>query len=475
MKNTNPISLEIGKLPPQAVELEEAVLGGIMLESDAFIEICDILKPESFYKEQHQVIYKAVKKLFSKNSPIDMLTVIEQLTADKELEIIGGPVYITELTSRVASASHIEYHARIVQQKYLQRELIRISTDVQNKAFDESIDVNDLIDFNENELFNIQQGNISKEPISIGDIGKDELVLLEEKSKLEQDFSGIPTGLTSLDRLLNGLNKNKLIIIAARPAMGKTTLITSIAKNQAVDFNLNVAIFSLEMGRDELWYKMISDETEITTAKIISGNLTPDEWSAVEIAQGKLESANLYIDDTPGISLMEIRAKSRRLMMKKGLDVIYIDYLQLMQGNREKNGNREQEISSISRGLKIMAKELEVPVVCLSQLNRTVESRADKKPQLSDLRESGAIEQDADIVCFIHRPEYYGFTKYESGESTINKVDIITAKHRGGKIGDSSLDRTPNFSKIYDPENIVPIDDISPIEDNTDIEPDNAF
>jgi replicative DNA helicase len=464
-------NLELGKLPPQAIGLEEAVIGGLLLESDSFLEICDILKANSFYKDSHQKIYLAIQRIFTNNNPIDMLTVMESLRQSKELDEVGGPAYLAQLSGRVGSASHIEFHARIIQQKFIQRELIRVSSEIQNRAFDDSIDVNELIDYSETELFNVQQGNVKNEPVIIGDIGKVELNNLEEISKSDKEFIGIPSGMTALDRRMNGFNKKKLIIIAARPAMGKTTLMVSISKTQALEFNKSVAVFSLEMGRDELWYKYICDDTGITYARLINGDLNSDEWAAIEYAQSKLEQSNLYIDDTPGITLMELRAKCRRLKMKRGIDIIYIDYLQLMQGNRERNGNREQEVSAISRGLKLISKELDIPVVCFSQLNRGVELRPDKKPQLSDLRESGAIEQDADIVAFIHRPEYYGHDQYDNGESTVNKVDIIISKNRAGLTGDISLNRTSNFSKIYDEEIIY----IPPLEDNNDLEVNTDF
>lgn len=459
---------DLGKLPPQSIELEEAVLGAIMLESNSYIEICDILKPESFYKNEHSLIFKSITDVYSKNKPIDFLTVMEQLRINNELDSIGGAMYLTNLTSNVGSASHIEYHARIIQQKFIQRELIRISTEIQNKAYSDLDDVSILINFAESELFGITQGNIKKEPKIIGDIGKEQLKLLEEISKSDKEFIGIPTGLKALDMVINGFQKKKLIIIAARPAMGKTSLVVSIARNMSIDFNKKVAIFSLEMGEDEIWSKLISDITDIQYAKISGGKIN-DSWGEIESAQSKLENSKLFIDDTAGITLFELRAKSRRLKLKHGIDIIFIDYLQLMSGDKA-SGNREQEISTISRGLKSMSKDLDIPVVALSQLNRGVEQRPDKKPNLSDLRESGAIEQDADIVAFIYRPEYYGFMEYEDNQSTLNKVDILIRKHRGGKTADVNIDRTPNFTRIFDKES-EQIQDIEPLkEDNSDLE-----
>lgn len=441
---------ELGKIPPQSIDFEKAVLGAIMLESSAYIEICDIISPESFYVDAHAKIYSAIKSVYIANKPIDFLTVMEQLRIDKTLDHIGGVLFLTELTNSVGSASHIEFHARIIQQKFIQRELIRISTEVQSKAFEDVEDIATLLNFAESELFGITQGNLKKEPRLIGDIGKEQLKLLEDICNSEKEFTGIPTGISAIDRLINGLQKKKLIILAARPAMGKTTLVISLARNIAIDFNRNVGIFTLEMGEDEIWNKIISDITDIQYAKLIGGKINSD-WDKIEAAQKKLEDSKIFVDDTAGITLFELRAKARRLKMKHNIEIIFIDYLQLMSGD-SKSGNREQEISTISRGLKVMAKDLDIPIVCLSQLNRTVETRGDKKPQLSDLRESGAIEQDADIVGFIYRPEEYGIMSYEDGQSTLNKVDILFRKHRGGKTGDINLDRTPNFTKIYDKE-----------------------
>ena len=468
------VNMEIGQIPPQAIDFEEAVLGGIMLESDCFIEICDILTPDSFYKDSHQKIYNAIRSVYKDNNPIDLLSISEKLRLNKQLDDIGGYVYLSNLTAKIGSASHIEFHSRVIQQKYIQRELIRVSSEIQKAAYGEIEDVEELLNFAESQIFNITQGNLKKEPKHIGEIGKEQLRLLEEIGKSDKEFVGIPTGLPSLDRVLMGLQNKKLIILAARPAMGKTTMVISIARSIALEAQKNVAIFSLEMGADEIWSKFESDLTAITYAKITSGKLDDDGWMLIENGQHMLEKSNIYIDDTAGIGLFELRAKSRRLKLKHSIDIIFIDYLQLMSGDSV-SGNREQELSVISRGLKKLSKDLDLPIVALSQLNRAVENRPDKKPQLSDLRESGAIEQDADIVAFIHRPEYYGFTTYDDNESTINKVDILIRKHRGGETADVNLDRMPNFSKIYEKSNDSFIQDVKPIEDNTDITPNMEF
>lgn len=446
----SPLSYDLGKIPPQAIELEEAVIGGLMLEKDAVIEIIDILKPESFYKEEHQKIFSSILDLFATNKAIDILTVTEQLRKNKELESIGGPAYLTQLTSNIASAAHIEFHARLIQQKYIQRELIRVSTDIQNRAFDESIDVNDLLDFSEGELFNVAQGNIKKEASKLNVLIKDAIVNIEEAANREDGLVGVPSGYTALDRMTNGWQPANLIIIAARPAMGKTAFVLSMARNMAVDHKKAVAVFSLEMSSIELVNRLISSEAELPSNKIRTGKLNEDEWQKLEYRARRLEDAPIFIDDTPAISIFELRAKCRRLKRQHNIEVVVIDYLQLMTGPPESKGNREQEVSNISRALKGIAKELHIPIICLSQLNRSVESRPDKRPQLSDLRESGAIEQDADIVSFIHRPEYYGFTEDENQNSLRGIAEIIIAKHRAGSIGDVRLRFQAEYTKFVE-------------------------
>lgn len=454
--------LEIGKLPPQSVELEEVALGGMMLERDAVIEIIDILKPESFYKDEHQKIFSAILDLFASDKAIDILTVTERLRQRKELDIIGGPAYLSQLTSRIASAAHIEFHARIIQQKFIQRELIRVSSEIQNRAFDESIDVNDLLDFSEGELFNVAQGNIKKEAAKMNVLLKQAISQIEEASKNENALIGVPAGYTQLDRMTNGWQKADLIIVAARPSMGKTAFVLSMARNMAVEHKKAVAIFSLEMASVQLVNRLISSEAELPSNKIRTGQLSEEEWQKLEYRARRLEDTAIFIDDTPAISIFELRAKCRRLKRQHNIDIVIIDYLQLMTGPPESRGNREQEVSSISRSLKGIAKELEIPIICLSQLNRSVESRPDKRPQLSDLRESGAIEQDADVVAFIHRPEYYGFTEDENQMSLRGIAEIIIAKHRNGAVGDVRLRFQHEFTKFVDLEN----DLIAGINDN---------
>lgn len=442
---------EIGKIPPQSIEMEEAVLGGLLLESNAIDEVVDILKPESFYCDEHQRIYIAIITLYNSGKPIDLLTVSECLSVLDNLDLIGGISRLSELTQNVGSAAHIEYHARIIQQKFIQRELIRISSEIQNKAFDDSVDVSDLIEFAEKELFSVVNGNIQKDFQTLAEIGKIELQEIEKIYKSQVEFTGIPSGFTSIDKYTSGWQLSDLIIIAGRPSMGKTAFALTQLKNICIDFGKKGAIFSLEMSAGQLWRRITSDLTGIENGKLRSKFLTTQDWNDMESAQAKIEKANIFVDDTPGISLIELRAKARKLKMKFGIDILFIDYLQLMQGAKESRGNRESQVSEISRGLKILARELDIPIICLSQLNRSVETRGgDKRPQLSDLRESGAIEQDADIVAFVHRPEYYGIMEYEDNTSTVNIVEILIKKHRNGALADVILKRTSNFSRISD-------------------------
>ena len=457
------VGMDHGKIPPQALELEEAVLGAIMLEKEAILQVIDILRPESFYKDPHQKIFQAIIDLTSANKAIDLLTVTEELRRKKQLEEIGGPVYVSQLTSRVASASHLEFHARIVAQKHIQRELIRVSSEIMNRAFDESSDVDDLLDFSEAELFNIGQGNIKKESQKVNVLIKEAITQMQEASKRADSLIGIPSGFTKLDRLTNGWQKSDLVIIAARPSMGKTAFVLSMARNVAVDHNRAVAIFSLEMSSMQLVNRLIVSETELPSNRIRNGKLADFEWEQLDYKIKKLVEAPVFIDDTPAISIFELRAKARRLKRQFNIELLIIDYLQLMTGTPDTRGNREQEVSTISRALKGIAKELDIPVIALSQLNRSVEIRSGtKRPQLSDLRESGAIEQDADMVIFIHRPEKYGLLEDENGNSLRGIAEIILAKHRNGPIGDIFLKFKDEFAKFAEMEEtfIAPLTDV---------------
>jgi replicative DNA helicase len=454
---------EYGRIPPQAIDLEEAVLGAIMLEKDAVIAVLDILKPESFYKDAHQKMYQAIIDLSTRQQPIDILTVTEELKKRELLTEIGGALYITQLTSRIASAAHLEYHARIVAQKFIQRELIRVASEIQAKAYDESNDVDELLDFSERQLFSIAEGNIRKETAKINILIKEAIHQIEEASKREDSLSGVPSGFTKLDRMTSGWQRSDLIILAARPSMGKTAFVLSMARNMAVEHKRPVALFSLEMSSIQLVNRLIVAETELPSDRIRNGRLEQYEWEQLEYRIKGLVEAPIFIDDTPAITIYEIRAKCRRLKNLYDIQVIIIDYLQLMSGPGDSKGNREQEVSTISRALKGIAKELNVPIIALSQLNRSVELRSgSKRPQLSDLRESGAIEQDADIVCFIHRPEKYGIDVDEEGNSTKGMAELIVAKHRNGAIGDVSLRFREEFAKFSDLDEVSPIFDEEP-------------
>lgn len=442
-------ALDHGRKPPQAVDLEEAVLGAIMLEKDAITSVMDILAPESFYKDAHQKIYRAIIQLAQNLQPIDILTVTEELKKNNEIDEIGGPYYITQLTSKVATAAHIEYHARIIAQKHIQRELIRVASEIQAKAYDDSVDVNDLIDYSEAQLFQVTETNIKKETSKISALIQDAIEQIEEASQKEDGLSGVPSGFTKLDRVTSGWQRSDLVIIAARPSMGKTAFVLSMARNMAVEHERSIGVFSLEMSSLQLVNRLIVSETELPSEKIKNGNLERWEWEQLEHRIKKLVNAPIYIDDTPGISVFELRSKCRRLKDQYNVEAIFIDYLQLMSGTGDNYGSREQEVSIISRSLKGIAKELDVPIIALSQLNRSVELRSgDKRPQLSDLRESGAIEQDADMVMFIHRPERYGIIDDGEGNSLIGVAEVILAKHRNGALADIQLKFRDELAKF---------------------------
>lgn len=454
-KDRMSISAEVGKIQPQARELEEAVLGALMLEKDAYSLVSDILKPDSFYDEIHKTIYTAIVTLASKQAPVDMLTVVEELRKSGEIENVGGPVYIAQLTDKVASAAHIEFHARIIAQKYLARELIRFSSEVTSKAFDETFDVEDLMQEAESKLFELSQGNVKKDVTQINPVIKEALNLLEIAANRPEGLSGLQTGFTNLDKITSGWQNSDLIIIAARPAMGKTAFVLSMAKNMAVTYNYPVALFSLEMSNVQLVNRLIVNTCEIPGEKIKNGQLAPYEWEQLDFKIKELYDAPLYIDDTPSLSVFELRTKARRLVREHGVKMIIIDYLQLMNASGMQYGSREQEVSMISRSLKGLAKELNIPIIALSQLNRGVEGRTGiegKRPQLSDLRESGAIEQDADMVCFIHRPEYYKILEDEKGNSLIGLAEIIIAKHRNGATADVLLRFKNEFARFQNIE-----------------------
>ncbi len=444
-------SYVFGKIQPQALQLEETVLGALMLDRDALPQVMDVLRPETFYLEQHQLIYRAIIRLFERSHPVDMLTVTEELKRCGDLDKIGNAYFLAELTNRVASAANIEYHARILAQKHIQRELIRVSTRTIRDAYEDTTDVFNLLDEAEKGLFSITQNNLSRTYESMGTLSSRVLKQVEELSKKTDGLTGVPSGFTDLDRLTSGWQSSDLIVLAARPGMGKTSFVLANALNAARDFGKPVALFSLEMANTQLVQRLISLESEIPAQKFRNGKMEDYEWQQLQTVVEKMNSIPIFIDDTPGINVFELRAKCRRLKMQHDISLVIIDYLQLMTGGGEnnKNGNREQEISAITRALKGMAKELNVPVIALSQLSRAVETRGgNKRPQLSDLRESGAIEQDADIVGFIYRPEYYQIMEDENGQSLKGMAEIIISKHRNGALDTVKLKFTDTFAKF---------------------------
>ena len=431
---------EIGKIQPQALEIEKVVLGALMLEKDAYSNVSEILRPECFYDKKHELIFESIVDLALNGRPIDMLTVTEQLKKNGNLSTAGGLLYISELTSNVTSTAHLEFHAKIIAQKYLSRELIRFSGMIQGKAYDDSIDVEDLMQEAEGKLFEISQRNIKKDAVQINPVINEAIGAIQKAAQKKEGLSGISSGFIDLDKITSGWQKSDLIIIAARPAMGKTAFVLSMAKNMAVNFRSPVALFSLEMSNVQLVNRLITNVCELTADKIKSGRLEAYEWEQLDHKITELYDAPIYVDDTPSLSVFELRTKARRLVREHDVQCIIIDYLQLMNASGMAYGSREQEVSMISRSLKGLAKELNIPIIALSQLNRGVEARAGlegKRPQLSDLRESGAIEQDADMVCFIHRPEYYGLKEDPSnGRDLTGLAEIIIAKHRNGAVGD---------------------------------------
>ncbi|MBQ8222924.1 MAG: replicative DNA helicase [Bacteroidales bacterium] len=473
--SSNEILASQGRVPPQAIDLEEVVLGAMMLEKGAVNAVIDILTPEVFYKETHQMIFTAIKDLFAKSEPIDILTVTNQLKSSGNLEVVGGPYYISQLTNRVVSSANIEFHARIILQKYIQRQLIVISSDIIKEAYEDTTDVFDLLDKAEHNLFQISENNLKRNHDQMPDLVSMAIADIDKARNSGSELRGVPSGYTELDRITQGWQKSDLIILAARPSMGKTAFALNLARNAAVDFNKPIAFFSLEMSSVQLVTRLISTETSLTADKLRTGNLADYEWEQLNNMVSPLVNAKIFIDDTAQLSIFDLRAKCRRLKQQHDIQMIFIDYLQLMTAKGDKGGTREQEISNISRSLKSLAKELDVPVLALSQLSRSVESRpGSKKPILSDLRESGAIEQDADMVLFIYRPEYYGLSE-EEGESTKGKAIINIAKHRNGKLGDVNLKfvgQYARFEDIVESYGAAPDSDFSP---NSNFTPNTNF
>lgn len=445
-----PTTDALGRLSPRDTDVEAAVLGALMIEKDAYTVVCDILKPESFYEPSHQKVYEAIQALGASQRPIDLFTVTEQLRLNGALDEVGGPAFIVQLTSNVTSAAHVEFHSRIVAQKYLARELISFAAQIENNAFDESIDVDDLLQEAEGKLFEISQRNVKKDVTQIDPVITAALDQIQAAANRTSGLRGLQTGFHELDKVTSGWQNSDLIIIAARPAMGKTAFVLSMAKNMAVNYNIPIAVFSLEMSNLQLVNRLISNVCELPGEKIKSGQLTSLEWDQLMARIKHLNGAQLYIDDTASLSVFELRTKARRLVREHNIKMLIIDYLQLMNASGMKFGSREQEVSMISRSLKQLAKELNIPIIALSQLSRQVENRSDnKRPQLSDLRESGAIEQDADIVCFIHRPEYYYHSDTDpSGKDIRGLAEFIIAKHRSGSVKDVNMRFRAQFARF---------------------------
>ena len=451
--NTN---LDLGKLPPQALDLEESVLGALMLEKDALTNVIDILKPENFYKDANKEIYQSIIDLFNDSEPIDLLTVTSQLKKNGKLEYVGGSFYVTQLTTRVNSASNIEYHARIILEQSIKRQLIEVSGEVQKEAYEDTTDVFDLLDNTEQSLFDISESHIRKNYSQVKGLMKEAIDELQAKKTRKDGITGVPSGFIDLDNITSGWQPSDLVIIAGRPSMGKTAFVLSMMRNASIDHEMPIALFSLEMSSLQIVNRLISSEAELDSDKIKKGNLKDYEWQQLLHKTDQLNNAKIFIDDTPALSILELRAKSRRLKSQHDIQCIIVDYLQLMSGEYGKSsGNREQEIASISRSLKAIAKELNVPVIALSQLSRAVETRGgDKRPVLSDLRESGSIEQDADMVLFIYRADRYDITEDEEGNLTAGIAEVLLRKNRNGPTGKVKLKFIERFAKFADMSSI---------------------
>lgn len=436
-------SMIYGKIPPQAREFEVAILGAIMQERDAYDVASEIIKPEAFYLDAHQRIFKAIQRLSNKSQPIDILTVTEELRSSEELEMVGGPYFITQLTNSVVSSAHIEKHCRVVLEKFMKRELIRLNGETIQNAFEDGSDVFDLLDDFEREYTELTNLKNGKKIIGIDHLLVQRIQRMEELRHNKQHITGIPSGFRDIDKITHGWQTSDLIILAARPSVGKTALALNLAKNAALNQikSVPVGLFSLEMSSGQLTDRIISSSSEVWLEKISNGMLEDSDMRQIfEQGAKPLSHAEIFIDDTPALNIYELRSKARMLKRKKNIGLIIIDYLQLMSGDNERSGNREQEISKISRGLKALAKELNIPIIALSQLSREPDKRKGdaKTPQLSDLRESGAIEQDADLVMFMYRPEYYDVDANEMGESVRGETHISISKHRNGKLAKGS-------------------------------------
>ena len=435
--------MELGKIPPHDIEAEQAVIGSMLTDKDAIMSAVETLKPEDFYREDNKIIYEAILNLYNRAEPVDIITLKTELQSMKQLETVGGLEYIAELPDKVPTTANVEQYIKIVEEKSALRALIKTANDLISLGYDQTQDVEDILDTAERKIFDVIQNRNQKGYSSIKDILVDSFTQLEQLYNQKQHITGVPTGFADLDFITAGFHKSDLIIVAARPAMGKSAFALNLATNAAVRYNTPVAIFSLEMSKEQMTNRILCSEAMVDSNKVRTGKIEDDDWQKLAEASGNLSQAQIFIDDTPGISVMEIRAKCRKLKLEKNIGMVVIDYIQLVQGSSKRNGSREQEISEISRSLKILAKEINVPVIALSQLSRSVEQRPDHRPMLSDLRESGAIEQDADIVMFLYRDDYYN-----SDTDKKNIAEVILAKHRAGSTGTVELLWLGNYTKF---------------------------
>jgi replicative DNA helicase len=440
------------RVPPQAIEVEQAVLGTILLDREAIGKAIEIIDEECFYREAHSKIYSAIVSLYDRNEAVDIVTVTDELTKRGQLEEVGGRIYLINLTESVATAANIEYHARIILEKATLRRLISASSKIVSQCYDTTQEVDELLDKAEQEVFSISEGRIKEGFVPIGEILPRTFEAIDEYAKRGGIVTGIATGFTELDILTGGLQNSDLVVVAGRPSMGKTSLALSIAEHVAVDEKIPVAIFSLEMAKSQLAQRMLCSRARFSTHRMRTGRISDHEYGNLAIAVGPLSEAKIFLDDTPSLGVLQMRAKTRRLKARENVGLVIVDYLQLMQGPRAVE-SRQQEISLISRSLKGLAKELDVPVMALSQLSRAVETRGgERRPQLADLRESGAIEQDADLVMFVYRPEVYNITQFRDGRSTEGMAEIIVSKHRNGPTGDILLTFIKDYARFENPE-----------------------
>ena len=439
--------MELGKVPPNDIEAEQAIIGSMLTDRDAVISAIEVLKPDDFYREDNKTIYEAILNLYSRSEPIDIITVRAELESMGKLDNVGGLEYIAELPDKVPTTANAMKYIKLVEEKSTLRKLIKTANEIIELGYNPTEDVEDIMEGAEKKIFNIMQDKEQKSYSPLKDVLVESFTKLEELYNRKQHITGVPSGFIDLDFRTAGFHGSELILIAARPAMGKTAFALNIATNAALRANVPVAVFSLEMSKEQLVNRILCSESIVDSNKVRTGKLDEEDWAKLASAIGPLSEAEMYIDDTPGINIMEIRAKCRKLKIEKNIGLVVIDYLQLIQGSNRRGGSREQEISEISRSLKILAKELNVPVIALSQLSRAAEQRPDHRPMLSDLRESGAIEQDADIVMFLYRDDYYN---QDSEKKDI--AEVIIAKHRGGSLGTVDLLWLGSYTKFVNLE-----------------------